>query len=247
MVVKRFVLSKQTIPKKIFTFALLKDTMEKEKEYSREEIRKEFQLDRMIVFSDAVFAIVITLMAIEIRVPELARNSGSEIITHELFKLIPPIISYAISFFFIGHIWYQHLHLFSLLKDYNKGIVIRNLIMLFFVGLFPFSAALVIKLSNGFAIPFIIYCSIILASKSAQLVLQHYILFKRPELRINTSIKDDLIKFKKSRLGIILLLIVFTLVIITFQAISDPEDKQFAYVWFLLFPIVLRILRRRIK
>lgn len=221
--------------------------MEKEKEYSREEIRKEFQLDRMIVFSDAVFAIVITLMAIEIRVPELARNSGSEIITHELFKLIPPIISYAISFFFIGHIWYQHLHLFSLLKDYNKGIVIRNLVMLFFIGLFPFSAALVIKLNNGFAIPFIIYCSIILASKSAQLVLQHYILFKRPELRINTSIKDDLIKFKKSRLGIILLVIVFTLVIITFQTISNPEDKQFAYFWFLPFPIILRILRRRIK
>jgi uncharacterized membrane protein len=36
----------------------------------REEIRKEFQVERMILFSDAVFAIVITLMAIEIRFPE---------------------------------------------------------------------------------------------------------------------------------------------------------------------------------
>ena len=229
----------------MFVFQSIKMTTEKE--YVKEEIRKEFQLDRMIVFSNAVFAIVITLMAIEIRVPELARNSASEIITHELFKLIPPIISYAISFFFIGHIWYQHLHLFSLLKDYNKGIVIRNLVMLFFVGLFPFSAALVIKLNNGFAIPFIIYFAVILASKSALLVLQHYILFKRPELRINTSIQEDIIKFKKSRLGIILLVIVFILVIITFQLISNPENKQLAYWWFLLFPIVLRILRRRIK
>ena len=221
--------------------------MEKEKEFSRTEIRKEFQLDRMIVFSDAVFAIVITLMAIEIRVPELTRNSTSDIIIHELYKLIPPIISYAISFFFIGHIWYQHLHLFSLLKDYDNGIVIRNLIMLFFIGLFPFSAALVIKLNNGFAMPFIIYCSVIFASKSAQLVLQHYILFKHPELRIKTSIQNDLIKFKKSRLGMILLVIVFLLVIISFQLISEPKLKYMAYWWFIPFPIILRFLRKRIK
>ena len=62
----------------------------KEKEYMKEEIRKEFQLERMVLFSDAVFAIVITLMAIEIRVPDLARNTSSDILTHELVKLIPP-------------------------------------------------------------------------------------------------------------------------------------------------------------
>ena len=39
-------------------------------EITREEIKKEFQLERMILFSDAVFAIVITLMAIEIKIPE---------------------------------------------------------------------------------------------------------------------------------------------------------------------------------
>ena len=119
--------------------------------------------------------------------------------------------------------------------------------MLFFVGLFPFSAALVIKLSNGFTIPFLIYCSVILASKGAQLVLQHYILFKNPELRINTSIEEDILKFKKSRLGIIMLVIVVILSVITFQLISDPEDKQFAFYWFLPFPLVLRFLRKRIK
>ncbi|MGL1204094.1 TMEM175 family protein, partial [Vibrio parahaemolyticus] len=43
--------------------------MHEEKEMTRTEIKKEFQLERMILFSDAVFAIVITLMAIEIRLP----------------------------------------------------------------------------------------------------------------------------------------------------------------------------------
>ena len=45
--------------------------MNKEGKEIKEEIRKEFQLDRMILFSDAVFAIVITLMAIEIRLPHI--------------------------------------------------------------------------------------------------------------------------------------------------------------------------------
>ena len=108
----------------------------KEKEYMKEEIRKEFQLERMVLFSDAVFAIVITLMAIEIRVPDLARNTSSDILTHELVKLIPPIISYTVSFFFIGHTWYQHLQLFSLLKDYDKGLVIRNLLCYFLSDFF---------------------------------------------------------------------------------------------------------------
>ena len=221
--------------------------MTNEKEYLKEEIRKEFQLERMIVFSDAVFAIVITLMAIEIRVPELARNVSSDIFTHEMVKLIPPLISYTISFFFIGHIWYQHLQLFSLLKDYDKGLVIRNLIMLFFIGFFPFSAALVIKLNNGFALPFAIYCSVIFASKSAQLVLQHYILYKRPQLRINTSIQEDILRFRKNRLGVIMFMVAFFLIIITYQLISDPESKPLATLWFVPLPIVMRLLRKRIK
>ena len=221
--------------------------MENEKEYMKDEIRKEFQLERMIVFSDAVFAIVITLMAIEIRVPELARNSSSDIITHELVKLIPPIISYTISFFFIGQTWYQHLRLFSLLKDYDRGLVIRNLIMLFFIGFFPFSAALAVKLHNGFVLPFAIYCSVIFASKSAQLVLQHYILYKRPQLRIKTSIQEDILRFRKNRLGIIMLITAFALITITYQLISDPESKPLATLWFIPFPIVMKLLRKRIK
>ena len=221
--------------------------MDKEKLYTKEEIRKEFQLERMVLFSDAVFAIVITLMAIEIRVPEIDRSSSSGTIIQELIKLIPLVISYTISFFFIGLTWYQHLQLFSLLKDYDKGLVIRNLLMLFFIGFFPFSAALMVKLNKDFALPWIIYFSVILTSKSAQLVLQHYILFKRPKLRINTSIHEEILKFKKSRISVIFLIILFILVIVTHQIIIDPESKDFAWLWFVPFVIAIRIFRRRIR
>src|SRR5436190_3562406 len=212
--------------------------MSSEKEYLKEEIRKEFQLDRMIVFSDAVFAIVITLMAIEIHVPEVSRYTTPDILKHELVKIIPPIISYTISFFFIGITWYQHLQLFSLLKDYDKGLVIRNLFLLFFIGFFPFSAALMVKLSNGFELPFVIYFSVIFASRSALLALQHYVLYKRPKLRLNTNVDEEILRFKNSRLVLTMLFSVFILMSVTYVLINDPEMKPYAFLWFIPIPIV---------
>ncbi len=221
--------------------------MENEKEYIKEEIRKEFQLERMILFSDAVFAIVITLMAIEIRVPEIERGAGSSFISHELLKIIPNLIAYAASFFFIGIIWYQHLQLFSLLKDFDKGIVIRNLIMLFFIGLFPFSAALMARMGNGFVGTWVIYFVVIIASKSAQLFLQHYILYKRPNLRVKTSIQDEVVNFKRSRITVSALAVFFILVMITYESISDEKNKDLAWLWVLPMPILIRVLRKKIK
>ncbi len=221
--------------------------MENEKEYIKEEIRQEFQLERMILFSDAVFAIVITLMAIEIRVPEFEHSSGYSFVSHELVKIIPNLIAYAVSFFFIGMIWYQHLQLFSLLKDFDRGVVIRNLVMLFFIGLFPFSAALMVRLGNGFVISWVIYFMVIILSKGAQLVLQHYILYKRPELRKNTSLHEEIVQYKRSRISVIMLLIIFILVIITHNIIDLQENKDYAWFWVFPLPILMRYFRRRIK
>jgi len=221
--------------------------MENDKEYSRDEIRKEFQLERMVLFSDAVFAIVITLMAIEIHVPEIEKNTEYSIIVHEVMKLIPYLLAYSISFFFIGHTWYQHLQLFSLLKDYDKGLVVRNLVMLFFIGLFPFSAAFMLKIGNSISLSWAIYFSVIVLSKSAQLNLQHYILYKRPQLRIKASIHEDIVKYKRSRLIVATLIIVFFLILITNAFITNPEYKPLIWYWVFVIPVVLRVARKRIK
>lgn len=221
--------------------------MNQEKEYVKEEIRKEFQLERMIVFSDAVFAIVITLMAIEIHVPGLQRFTSDEQLGKELLKLLPAFIAYTASFIFIGVIWYEHLQVFSLLKDYDKGLVIRNLVMLFFIGLFPFSASLIARPGSGIFLNIIIYFSIILLCKGAQLTLQHYILVKRAHLRINTDIHDELIRFKKNRLAVIMFAVVFFLISITSFLIIDNYEKPLAWLWVLVIPVVRRVVHKRIK
>jgi uncharacterized membrane protein len=73
------------------------------------EIRKEFQLERMILFSDAVFAIVITLMAIEIKLPETEGSHSVDWTLSIFYLLAPTFLAYCLSFFFIGTSWYQHL------------------------------------------------------------------------------------------------------------------------------------------
>ncbi len=208
-------------------------------EITREEIKKEFQLERMILFSDAVFAIVITLMAMEIKLPETAGKIPLDVQTDMLLHLIPTFIAYCVSFFFIGAIWYQHLKMFSILKDYDKGLIIRNLLLLFFVGLFPFSASVITRANNS-ALAFYLYIGVILICIAVQYFLYDYILIQRPELRINVNLENYLIDLKKRKFALIGFTTTIILIIITRNLILDPSLKSLSTLWMLLFPIVYK-------
>ena len=109
----------------------------------------EFQLERMILFSDAVFATVITLMAIDIKIPETEDfQLTPHELKHHLLHFIPIFFACAFSFFFIGRIWYAHLQLFGFLKKCNAGLVFCNLLLLFSIGLFPFAASVLVYVTN---------------------------------------------------------------------------------------------------
>jgi len=106
------------------------------------ELKKEFQLERMILFSDAVFAIAITLMALELKVPELHR----ELITdHDLgislSHMIPKFIGFLISFLIIGQYWTTHHRLFGFVVNFNLRLMWLNLFFLLAVILMPFTSA----------------------------------------------------------------------------------------------------------
>jgi len=213
---------------------------------SRDEMKKEFQLERMILFSDAVFAIVITLMAIEIRVPDLAdvvpENYASELISH----LAPVFLAYTVSFGFIGKIWYQHLKLFSVLRDYDFGLVLRNLVLLFFVGLFPFGATVIASI-KGTAVALVIYLSIILLCISSQFFLQRYILIQRPQLRNTQDISAQLNELERKKVALISFIIILCLIILSIIIINDEKIKSIVMLWMLIFPVLQRLLKKNKK
>jgi uncharacterized membrane protein len=104
------------------------------------ELRKEFQLERMILFSDAVFAIAITLLVIEIKVPELHDEPVSDhALLYKLGKLIPKFIGFIVSFLLIGLYWTIHHRMFGFVTSYTRKLLGLNLLFLLFIALMPFS------------------------------------------------------------------------------------------------------------
>lgn len=95
------------------------------------------QLERLIFFSDAVFAIAITLLVIEVRVPELPHASDA-MLGQALLDLVPKYIGFLSSFFVIGRFWMSHHQLFGMLKEADSGLIWHNMFLLMAVAFMPF-------------------------------------------------------------------------------------------------------------
>ncbi|SDD47091.1 Protein of unknown function [Mucilaginibacter pineti] len=168
-----------------------------------EEIKHEFQLERVILFSDAVFAIIITIMVIDIKLPESIIHADAKHIKEAFIDLLPRFIAYVLSFSLIGNFWYGHLRMFSILKNYDKGLIIINLLFLFFISLFPFSVSLIainskdIQLSWGFSFYFGIIASLMLV----QTVMVHYLIIHKSKLCINSPDFDNILEWKVQRMN----------------------------------------------
>lgn len=215
---------------------------------SRDEIKREFQIERMILFSDAVFAIVITLMAIEIKIPESLEKLNNETLLKGIKHLIPVFIAYVASFFFIGITWYQHLKIFSLVKDYDKGLIVRNLILLFFIALFPFGASVITR-SSGSGIAFSIYVSIILCCTVSQYALQYYVVKQKPSLRINVDIASHEKELKERGILLSLFAVAFFLCIITLYFVKDENIRALTPLWIVgavgVYRIIISTMKRK--
>ena len=90
--------------------------------------------DRMAAYSDAVFAVIVTVMVLELRAPEEASFSA-------LWPLWPTAISYAVSYLFIAIIWINHHHLMRFVGRPTLRLMWINFVHLFLVSLLPFATA----------------------------------------------------------------------------------------------------------
>ena len=98
--------------------------------------------ERLEAFSDGVFAIAITLLVLEIRVPPadaLATPSG---LIHALGALWPSYLGYGLSFVTVGIMWANHHNLIRLVATVSHGLILANLVLLLVVGFVPFPTAL---------------------------------------------------------------------------------------------------------
>jgi len=102
----------------------------------------EFSLFRVEAFSDAVFAIVMTLLVLELKLPEFHDANNADEVWQKLIAVLPKVYSWAISFFFLGVIWLHHHNIMNMSSKSGYGALWINMLLLFFICLLPFPSAL---------------------------------------------------------------------------------------------------------
>jgi uncharacterized membrane protein len=124
--------------------------------------------NRIEAFSDGVFAIIITIMVLELKVPHAADSAA-------LKPLLPIFLNYILSFVYLGIYWNNHHHLLKACPRVNGGILWANLHLLFWLSLFPFVTGWLGE--NHFTpLPSALYGTVLLLAAVAYYILQHLII-----------------------------------------------------------------------
>ena len=118
-------------------------------ELSKGEPKRDPDLDRITFFSDGVFAIAITLLVLEIRLPEpLAGSHGPSLLDALAQELWPDFYSFLISFWFVGTLWMAHHRVFHYIRGYDRTLLVLNLFFLMWIVLLPFSATVLSRFED---------------------------------------------------------------------------------------------------
>ena len=140
---------------------------------------------RLEAFSDGVVAIIITIMVLELEVPH---DTGWE----ALRPLVPILLTYVMSFVFIGIYWSNHHHMLHTVDRVSGGILWANLHLLFWLSLVPFVTAWMGE--NNFAeVPTAVYGVVLLLSAIAYTILvQTIIAHQGPHSKLKAAIGGDM-------------------------------------------------------
>jgi uncharacterized membrane protein len=208
-------------------------------------IEREFELERVALFSDAVFAIAITLLIIDIKWPEGEHMAGESMWKH----IQPMFMSFAalvISFFFIGRFWSLHLQLFRMLKKYNQGLIKRNLFFLFFIVTFPFTAAGIAgHVRENFLLPLYLYFINVTAVSAAHFILCRYIFRGKSALSVEGFDAEK--KYFYMRALYTTLALICSLVVLIIVDISFDGRVEYVTLAPASIAIILMIARKKIK
>src|SRR3954463_15807502 len=140
---------------------------------------------RLEAFSDAVIAILITVMVLELHVPDSPTWAA-------LAKELPVLLAYLLSFVYLGIYWNNHHHMVAAVSRVRGGVLWANLHLLFWLSLVPFTTAWMSE--HGFAtIPTAVYGLVLLFAAIAYFVLQGRLLrVQGEESLLATAIGRDL-------------------------------------------------------
>ena len=188
---------------------------------------------RLEAFSDGVLAIIITIMVLELKVPHAVDLAA-------LTPLLRVLLSYVLSFIYIGIYWNNHHHLFQATEQVSGGILWANLHLLFWLSLFPFTTGWIGE--NGLvAIPTAVYGFVLLMAAVAYYILERIIVTKEGRGSVVASAVG---RDWKGKLSLVLYLIAIPLAFVN-SWIAGGLYVLVAVLWFIPDPRIERELGKR--
>jgi uncharacterized membrane protein len=113
--------------------------------------------ERIVFFSDAVFAIVITLLVLPLTELHLPEGGGN--VAGQVWALRSVILTFAVTFLVVGQFWSAHHGIFGLIRRFDPGLVWLNLLSLLTVAFMPFPAALLGRRADADTFPVVFYAA----------------------------------------------------------------------------------------
>jgi uncharacterized membrane protein len=174
---------------------------------------------RMEAFSDGVIAILITIMVLELKIPE-------GVTLRALGPVLPTFLTYVLSFVLLGIYWNNHHHLLQATERINGAILWANLHLLFWLSLLPFVTGWMGQ--NHFAaLPTAVYGIVLLASAMAYFILVRTILAELgPRSKLALAMGRDV----KGKISPVLYAVAIPLAFVN-QWISDGIYVLVALIW----------------
>ena len=195
--------------------------------------------NRIIGFSDGVFAIAITLLVLTIDVPA---NLTSQEVSSFLGESLPQVLTYAVAFMVIGTFWLRHYRMFGLCRAVDARVLVLNLAFLAFVSLLPFPSDL-IDFDDQSPSAVIAFCAVGSAATLCEFALWRH-LHGHPDLLLpdipeglvvaqriwrfwllGLFIVCILVSFLSPRIAILLLLAIFPLYELAYQRRRHRHDR----------------------
>lgn len=174
---------------------------------------------RLEAFSDGVFAILITIMVLELKVPHGTDLEG-------LRPLVPVFLAYVLSFVLLGIYWTNHHHLIHATTRVTGGVLWANLHLLFWLSLTPFVTAWMGENHNA-PLPTAVYGAVQLCAALAYTILVRTILAADgPDSKLAKAIGGDF----KGNLSLALWMVAIPLAFLH-QAIADALYVSVALMW----------------
>jgi uncharacterized membrane protein len=118
----------------------------------------------MMAFSDGIFAIAITLLVLELRIPEIPSHDIDTLFLPTLVDIFPKILGFILSFFIIANFWLSYRRMFSFIPTLDRVLVRLHIVFLFFIVLMPFPTYLLGIYGNHLSV--VVFYALILTMSS---------------------------------------------------------------------------------